>query len=271
MRRCLHALSAAVSLLGCVAALAGPVTREEAEDGSSAAGLVATSGSAWWLQASGRLDAPTDEGHEMTLSDDAAGLVLALLRGARAHEAAKSAVGDSPVQTAEAAASGVARSSLHEPPAAPLLDGGLVGLLTERQIAFVSEAREWYQSMGELPGDAQPQAAGDAGPGLSERARADRPAREHLIPPWLIEFLRDNRMNLFYVCVGGLVLMLAFDIARRRAARGSVGKRQPRATSERRTPSDRRSAGESHAARERRSGEPRRSLPERRGPEPAVR
>lgn len=258
-------------MLGCVAALAGPVTREDAEDGSSAAGLVVTSGSAWWLQASGRLDAPTDEGHEMTLSDDAAGLVLALLRGARAHEAAKSAVSDSPVQPPEASASGVARSPMHEPPAAPLLDGGLVGLLTERQIAFVSEAREWYQLMGERAVDGQAvQPPAEAGPGLAERSRSDRPAREHLIPAWLIEFLRDNRLNLFYACVAGLVLILCFDVARRRAARGSVHSHQKRAKPERREASDRRS-GEASAPSERRSGKPRRTLPERRGPEPVAR
>ena len=268
-RHRLAALALAASAL-CWSTQAAPVAIETPSDDSEPAVAVSPAGPAWPLSASGlpsAVDLGGDSGDEAVSSDDPDGALLGLLRDVGATESAPNP------RVAGAAKPPAAALPVRSPPPgdelpAEAVEGGLFDALapSDPHLGLVSDVREWYRGTGA--------GADGASSHLIERdhrpegVRGDKPVRERLIPQPLIDFLRENRVWIFVACLAGALFILAFDVMRRNARRGS----QHRATADRHLPRDRRTPHASAAAAERRATKTRRSGPDRRSrPHPAAR
>lgn len=226
---------------------------------------------AWGLPASGRPGLPSavDLGDEAALSADPDGALLGLLHDARASASTPKPRVDGAVNAPEPAVVLAMRSPLPGNETGDVVQGDLFDALalSDQQLDFASEVREWYRGTGPRA-ERDPASDHLEGAGRPEGARRDKPARERLIPQPLVDFLRENRVWIFVACLGCALLMLAFDIMRRNARSGS----QRRTTADRRLPQERRMSPASAAGAERRVASPRRSGPDRRSsPHPAPR
>lgn len=281
--RALIALTAALSFAALASAVASPVTAPiavetagHAEDGHLPAPVV------WWLP--GPSDTVPDEGvsHESSRprvlrgdrdETEAGTLVLGLFQVGRISEsvATPRPVALEAPEAAADSASSVARTALRDG-GGGILEGGLVGLANDRHHAFLAEAHQWVQSLGDQAGaDDTANVHDPEGRLHGEGRQADRPQRERLIPPALIDFLREYRLWIFGFCVAVLSLMLSSEVMRKQSSRRGGGTAHRRSPHQRRSHSERRAVLEPSLAVERRAARQRRSMSERRSPQPAVR